>query len=166
MCSHRARGPPQLTLRPLTPTHTLLFVTAVPTPWNAPSLCKLVLGQLGQNSRGSQELAILNGLPLAAWLCQGKSSPAAGAQAARLWCQGGWAARLECAEGVWSCCQPVAREEAGEEAMNMLPCVHSARGSVRGLCGAAQGGTETRTQNEWPPWPIDANISVRVNQCP
>lgn len=34
---------------------TLLFVTAVPTFWEATSPCKLVLGQLAQNSRGSQD---------------------------------------------------------------------------------------------------------------
>lgn len=32
---------------------TPLFVTAVPTSWEAPSPCKLVLGQLARNSRGS-----------------------------------------------------------------------------------------------------------------
>lgn len=53
---------------------TSLSVTTVPTPWAAPSLCKLALGQLGQDSRGSQELAIPHGLPLAGGLCQGKSS--------------------------------------------------------------------------------------------
>lgn len=34
---------------------TPLFVTAAPTPWEAPSPCKLVLGQLARNSRGSQD---------------------------------------------------------------------------------------------------------------
>lgn len=34
--------------------------------------CKLVLGQPGQDLRGSQELAIPNGLPLAAWLLSGQ----------------------------------------------------------------------------------------------
>lgn len=34
---------------------TPLSVTAVPTPWEAPSPRKLVLGQLAQNSRGSQD---------------------------------------------------------------------------------------------------------------
>lgn len=71
---HRARGPSRLTLSLDTHSHaeTLLSVTTVPTPWEAPSPCKLVLGQLGRTQGAAR--TILNGLPLAAWLCQGKSS--------------------------------------------------------------------------------------------
>lgn len=34
---------------------TPLSVTAVLTPWEGPSPCKLVLGRLAQNARGSQD---------------------------------------------------------------------------------------------------------------
>lgn len=43
-----------------------------PSPDKPPDPCKLVLGQLGQYLRGSQKLAIPNGLPLAAWLLSGQ----------------------------------------------------------------------------------------------
>ena len=151
MPSHRAKGPSQLPLSSETHAHTSehhSLSLLSPLPGKPPALASWRWGNWartrGKTGAGNPEWAPLGSLAVSEQELRLLVPRLQGSGA-----KARWVACRRHPGGLWSWCQPLACEQAGDMAEIMFSCVRPTLGSLRHPCGATQGGTENQ-HTEWP----------------